>query len=253
MRDLRQDIDLSDHHSHWHALYPAFLRDPSGSVEPKQDIQGRLFLYMHQQMLARYDTDRLAVGLRLVAPFLRWDDTPDGWKTAFENATLPADALAPWITESTVHDFDQWNYIGFDEKHSSPNQNAPEDVNRVIKGFRRTCSKASPGARTVPITRSAPTSKSPTPILTRPICGRPPQYRSRGAGHTAQRPPACLCDGQSRGRHDTNRFHRWHRAIDDFGFAWQESQGPDTTKYVTPPAPSGAARRRPPRAAPTSS
>ena len=30
-------------------------------------------------------------------------------------------------------------------------------------------------------------------------------------------------------------FYRWHRAIDDFGFAWQESQGPDTTKYVTPP------------------
>ncbi len=29
-------------------------------------------------------------------------------------------------------------------------------------------------------------------------------------------------------------FYRWHRAIDDFAFAWQESQGPDTTQYVTP-------------------
>jgi Hemocyanin, ig-like domain len=30
-------------------------------------------------------------------------------------------------------------------------------------------------------------------------------------------------------------FYRWHRAIDDFGFAWQESQGPDNTAFVTPP------------------
>jgi Hemocyanin, ig-like domain len=45
-------------------------------------------------------------------------------------------------------------------------------------------------------------------------------------------------------------FYRWHRAIDDFGFAWQESLGPDKTTYVTPPVvqrrgPAHAATRSP--------
>ena len=37
-----------------------------------KDRQGELFYYMHQQMLARYDTERLAVGLMRVEPYSNW-------------------------------------------------------------------------------------------------------------------------------------------------------------------------------------
>ena len=42
-------------------------------VMQTKDRQGELFYYMHQQMLARYDAERLAVGLPRVDAFSDWD------------------------------------------------------------------------------------------------------------------------------------------------------------------------------------
>jgi tyrosinase len=61
---LREDLLLNEHHRHWHIVYPG-----SGLNGHLQDRQGELFFYMHQQMLARYDADRLALGLPRVEPF----------------------------------------------------------------------------------------------------------------------------------------------------------------------------------------
>lgn len=60
---FRADIMLNDHHDHWHRVYPT-----SGVNGALKDRQGELFIYMHQQMLARYDTERIAVGLPRVRP-----------------------------------------------------------------------------------------------------------------------------------------------------------------------------------------
>jgi tyrosinase len=67
---FREDTWLNDHHSKWHVVYPGDGHpDPQS---PQQRIlrnrQGELFYYMHQQMLARYDTERLALGLPLTQP-----------------------------------------------------------------------------------------------------------------------------------------------------------------------------------------
>jgi hypothetical protein len=51
---LREDIWANDHHAHWHNVYTAEW--------VPHERQGELFLYMHQQMLARYDAERLGVG-----------------------------------------------------------------------------------------------------------------------------------------------------------------------------------------------
>lgn len=60
----REDPLANDHHAHWHYVYP---RDgaptPPGVPSRTQPRQGELFLYMHQQMLARYDTERKIAGL----------------------------------------------------------------------------------------------------------------------------------------------------------------------------------------------
>ena len=57
---FREDPSLNEHHGHWHIVY---------SNRRIRDRQGEMFFYMHQQMLARYDADRLGKGVARVQPF----------------------------------------------------------------------------------------------------------------------------------------------------------------------------------------
>jgi tyrosinase len=81
LRWLREDPKLNEHHEHWHVVYPISgvpaPDKPRGGVT--KDRQGELFLYMHRQMLARYDTERLAVGLEPVEPWDFHDKEPWGY------------------------------------------------------------------------------------------------------------------------------------------------------------------------------
>jgi tyrosinase len=65
----REDQLANDHHRHWHIVYPARGRPSPGGGVTLQDRQGELFFYMHQQMLARYDAERRALGFGPVVPF----------------------------------------------------------------------------------------------------------------------------------------------------------------------------------------
>ncbi|KAF7184228.1 hypothetical protein CNMCM7691_004853 [Aspergillus felis] len=57
----REDYDYNDHHVHWH-------------MAKVIDRQGELFLYMHSQMVARYETEGLCWNLPLVRPWNQYDD-----------------------------------------------------------------------------------------------------------------------------------------------------------------------------------
>ncbi|CAG8726493.1 2962_t:CDS:2 [Cetraspora pellucida] len=59
----REDPQLNEHHEHWHIVFPAF---PANGVS--KDREGENFAFMHRQMLARYDAERIAVGLQPVKP-----------------------------------------------------------------------------------------------------------------------------------------------------------------------------------------
>ena len=61
----REDPLANDHHGHWHKVYPG----NGGLVGKTQPRQGELFFYMHQQMLARYATEREIAGLPPLVPF----------------------------------------------------------------------------------------------------------------------------------------------------------------------------------------
>ena len=71
----REDPLLNEHHEHWHLVYP--LRPvgfPPGTPKPEGGFplgsrHGELFSYMHQQMLARYDAERLSAGVPRVKAF----------------------------------------------------------------------------------------------------------------------------------------------------------------------------------------
>lgn len=70
----REDPLLNEHHEHWHLVYPLRPLDtPPGPKPPEGyplgDRHGELFAYMHEQMLARYDAERLAAGLPRVEAF----------------------------------------------------------------------------------------------------------------------------------------------------------------------------------------
>src|SRR5829696_6618581 len=76
----REDVLANAHHEHWHIVYPTGgIPDDSGVLKLK-DRQGELFFYMHEQMLARYDTERLAVGLPRVKPLADYREAiPEGY------------------------------------------------------------------------------------------------------------------------------------------------------------------------------
>lgn len=61
----REDYGINSHHWHWHLVYPAEMDVPG-------DRKGELFYYMHQQMVARYDMERLSVDLNRVEKLENW-------------------------------------------------------------------------------------------------------------------------------------------------------------------------------------
>ncbi|WP_041619446.1 hypothetical protein [Stanieria cyanosphaera] len=70
----REDPLINEHHEHWHLVYPTTPFPPVSGPKPDKgytlgDRHGELFAYMHEQMLARYDAERLAVGLPRVEAF----------------------------------------------------------------------------------------------------------------------------------------------------------------------------------------
>ena len=72
----REDYDFNDHHIHWHMVYPGAgipKHHESDKMVRTIDRQGELFIYMHSQMVARYDAESLSWGLG-TTPTWGYDD-----------------------------------------------------------------------------------------------------------------------------------------------------------------------------------
>eukprot|EP01133_Synstelium_polycarpum_P011555 gene11555-13488_t len=65
----REDPMLNSHHLNWHIAYPSFGVSLNGEPAQIKDRQGELFVFMHRQMVARYDSERTALGLQPIDPF----------------------------------------------------------------------------------------------------------------------------------------------------------------------------------------
>lgn len=59
---FREDLGINLHHWHWHLVYP-FEGDASVVAKNRR---GELFYYMHQQIMARYNFERLCNQMRRV-------------------------------------------------------------------------------------------------------------------------------------------------------------------------------------------
>ncbi|KAF0490784.1 Di-copper centre-containing protein [Gigaspora margarita] len=61
----RNDPVLNQHHEHWHIVMISAIVNGT-----RKDREGENFIYMHRHMLARYDAERLGVGLEVVEPLV---------------------------------------------------------------------------------------------------------------------------------------------------------------------------------------
>lgn len=80
LRWFREDPKQNEHHEHWHVVYPiSGIPAPNSRKGKTKERQGELFLYMHRQMLARYEAERLAVGLPPLVPWGYSEAEPYGY------------------------------------------------------------------------------------------------------------------------------------------------------------------------------
>ncbi|XP_071448025.1 phenoloxidase 2-like, partial [Hetaerina americana] len=67
---FREDLSLNLHHWHWHLVYPF---DCPKEIFNK-DRRGELFYYMHHQLIARYNIERLCNNLARVKRYFNFDE-----------------------------------------------------------------------------------------------------------------------------------------------------------------------------------
>lgn len=70
---FREDPSFNEHHERWHVVYPnggiPYSTAEGQLAYKERERHGEMFIYMHRQMLAHYDANRLACGLPKVQPY----------------------------------------------------------------------------------------------------------------------------------------------------------------------------------------
>lgn len=224
---LREDPLFNEHHEHWHIVYPF-----AGVLGKTRDRQGEMFLYMHQQMLARYDAERLAVGLSRTAPF---NDLTQPMESSYDPG--------PFIEQS-------FPYHGV-----RPAGLCLADLNRPMYGF--------PGNFTLTLAEQIAhygrLCEAVRAGVLRTKEGRYLRINPNLLGHTIEASEIENVDVGYYGRFHNNGhrfiaachdpdyskkeplgvmarpetsfrdpiFFQWHKAIDELSFAWQESLEPN--------------------------
>lgn len=100
---FREDIGVNLHHWHWHLVYPG-----SASAEiVGKDRRGELFYYMHSQLIARYNIDRLANRLSRVRPLSNFrEPIPEAYFPKLSRSTTNT-SYPPRVANSLLRDIDR--------------------------------------------------------------------------------------------------------------------------------------------------
>jgi tyrosinase len=209
---FREDPLANQHHEHWHVVYPVRgIPDPRGGRTGK-DRQGELFFYMHQQMLARYDAERLAAGLRPVRPLATYTGPI---AEGYDSGLPDFQPRSPGKRLGTVD-------LGGGPYTVQQHSRLRDRIKRVVDSGRfedgSTVEPDALGAAVEPSVRR----------------GGPEGYGNfHGFGHVLIALAENPNDTQRPGVMWTTAtaimdpvFYRWHRHVDDQLFRWQERQPP---------------------------
>lgn len=188
---------------------------PPGTPRRTQPRQGELFFYMHQQMLARYDTERVIAGLERCEPFAEYDaPIAEGYQL---EGYGPRPAGTPIADPARVARLTGDNLVARAalQSGSVPLENGggtvPLDEN--VLGC---------------VVESSQWYESPAATQPAPL----PLGNFHGQGHVAialssqagGRFPGPMAFTETAIRDPV--FYRWHRHIDDLYAAYQEAQAP---------------------------
>lgn len=219
---FREDVLANAHHEHWHIVYPRLgIPDGNGGRKVK-DRQGELFFYMHRQMLARYDTERLAVGLDLVKPLRSYDEKiPESYDSGLQGysprpsglqfSDIQRDGIDYTVKDMELRRDRMLNAVDNDH-FENDEDDARIDVDADLLGATEESSIAS-------VSGGAHTS----------FYGN-----HHGFGHLftsmihdprGTSPPGVMIDTATAIRDPI--FYRWHKHVDDVSFRWQELQQPN--------------------------
>nr|CCA94916.1 hemocyanin subunit b [Euphrynichus bacillifer] len=101
---FREDVGINAHHWYWHVVYPATWR--AEVIGRPKDRKGELFYYMHQQMCARYDCERLSNNLPKMRPFHNFHEPMEGY-SAHLIAIINGQPYATRTEGMTLRDLDE--------------------------------------------------------------------------------------------------------------------------------------------------
>jgi hypothetical protein len=219
---------LSQHRQQWRDLLDSLSARAYGTLFHLNDRQGELFFYMHQQMLARYDTERLAHDL---PPAVRLSD-------------FSAPIAEGYDPGPAVKQFD-----GFRER--LPGRTLAQEDAAQLNGWRQAIltairdSQFLGPAGAVAITRTnLGENVEGTVARLRPQMDGDSYRGMHNIGHNF----ISDCseqndDGEHRGVMFTPRtairdpvFWRWHREIDELCYQWQQTQNPYDLQADAPSA-----------------
>jgi tyrosinase len=245
---FREDPKANEHHEHWHLVYP-WTGDPT--TGQARERQGELFLYMHEQMIARYNTERLAVGLDPVKPLLLSDDrdyteqvpeaydpdphlevdAPHGLTYPFSSraAGKQFGALPGGLTVAVLK---RWGDNLLQAAQSGTFQDGRAvTANLLGATVEATIDSVDPDVNAY--VQAARSNSVDDTIYQHLLASAYGSHHNKGHGFLAninapQNPytvPGVMSETRTAIRDPI--FFRWHKHIDDISFLWQEQQAPN--------------------------
>lgn len=230
---FREDALLNEHHDHWHIVYPWGGVSATGSEEDRKirPRQGELFLYMHQQMLARYDAERASFGFPKVQPL-------SDYRAPIAETYDPRPPLSRFYTPRTTVVPMAADSGGYTVQHHEERRTRLEQA--IADGKFKVGAQPVDGADVVAdsdLLGCAIEGNINSPSMEM-IPGEGPSLdplsfygHLHNFGHVLiseavpGNNPGVMSDTATAIRDPV--FYRWHRHIDDLSFAWQEKRFKD--------------------------
>nr|ACC69184.1 pro-phenol oxidase [Bombyx mandarina] len=101
---FREDIGINLHHWHWHLVYPF---DAADRAIVNKDRRGELFYYMHQQIIARYNVERMCNNLSRVRRYNNFRAAIEEGYFPKLDSTVASRAWPPRFAGTTIRDLDR--------------------------------------------------------------------------------------------------------------------------------------------------
>ncbi|CAK1590064.1 unnamed protein product [Parnassius mnemosyne] len=101
---FREDMGINLHHWHWHLVYPFEAAD---RAIVNKDRRGELFYYMHQQIIARYNAERLCNNLNRVKRFNNFREPIEEGYFPKLDSQVASRSWPPRFAGSTIRDLDR--------------------------------------------------------------------------------------------------------------------------------------------------